>query len=221
MGGLTAREPENEMGEQIEPGNYQGVCYSYVDLGTHHVDFHYGGKHIVGDYHKVLITWEIPDERIEITKNGEALDLPRVISKEYNLTLGKKANLRKDLESWRGRDFTEQELEGWKLDGILGANAMINITHNDTGRAKIAVIAPLIKSIPKKDVENPIVGFSIVNDGFENIPESIPEWVVDKIHKSLEWEEYDGGFSGGGSGNNSEYDENYSPPQDESDDIPF
>lgn len=192
MGGLTAREPENEMAEQIEPGNYQGVCYSYIDLGTHHVDFNYEGKHIVGDYHKVMITWEIPSERIEITKDGEVLNLPRVISKEYNLTLGKKANLRKDLESWRGKDFTEKELEGWKLDGILGANAMINIIHNEKGYANIAVIAPLIKGMPKKDVENPMVGFSIKNDGFENIPESIPQWIQDKIQKSLEWENYSG-----------------------------
>ena len=66
MGGLVVREPEGDKTEQMDPGNYQGVCYRYWDLGTHHQDYFFEGKHVVGDSHRVLITWEFPDERIEI-----------------------------------------------------------------------------------------------------------------------------------------------------------
>ena len=213
MGDLIVK---NEMPDQIKPGNYQGVCHRYLDLGTHHVDYYHEGKHIVGDYHKVQITWEIPDERILIKKGGEELDLPRVISKEYNLTLGKKSNLRKDLQSWRGRDFTKTELEGFSLKNILKANGVINILHNEKGYAYVTAVTPLMKNMVKKEPENPVVGFSIVNDGFDNMPE-LPKWIKEKIQNSLEFEAWSGeDFSA------NKYDEMNPPgPTDDEDQIPF
>ena len=221
MGDLIVKEPENEMAEQIEPGNYQGVCHRYVDLGTHHVDYTFESKHIVGDYHKVQITWEIPDERIEITRDGEKLDLPRVISKEYNLTLGKKSNLRKDLQSWRGRDFTKTELEGFSLKNILKANAVVNILHNEKGYAYVAAVTPLMKNMAKKEPENPVIGFSIDNDGFDNIPE-LPEWIETKIKNSLEYGVYEDKPTGTFEPETPDpYTEDGDPGYSVEDDIPF
>ena len=225
MGDLIVKGSDKEMSEQIPAGNYQGVCYQVLDLGTHHVDFNWEGKHVVGDYHKVQVTWEIPSERIEIVRDDQPLDLPRVISKEYNLTLGKKANLRKDLESWRGCSFTTKELDGFNLIQVLKANAQINILHNDKGYANVAAVTPLMKGMPKLEAENPIVSFSIENDGFDNLPE-LPEWIENKIKESLEYQEYCG--KGAPRENKfvnadgSKYDEmNPPPPDDDSDTIPF
>lgn len=218
MGGLMAKGQDGEKQEQLEPGMYPAACHRYYDLGTHHEDYFYEGKHIVGDKKKVLISWEFPDERIEITKDGETLDLPRVQSKEYNLVLGELANLRKDLKSWRGRDFTPQELEGFSLDKILGVNAMITIIHNDKGKAKIAGVGPLVKNMKKRKPENEVFGWSFDNDGPDQLPDDTPSWIRDKIEASLEWQALDNKATGTYEPDQNEEGEYSSPPDD---DLPF
>ena len=223
MGGLIAKKPEND-GERevLAAGMYQGVCYRYYDLGTHHVDYVYQGKHIVGDNQKVHIAFEIPSERIVIEKDGREQDVPRVQSKEYNLTLGKKANLRKDLESWRGRNFTENELEGFHLDKILGKNAMLNIIHNDKGYPFIASINPLPRTMQPRDAENEVYGWSFTNDGPDQLPKDIPDWIRTKIESSMEWQALSENPIGRFEPDNEPRQEpdDFGPPPDE-DNIPF
>ena len=60
-------------------------------------------------------------------------DRPAAISKEFTLSLHERANLRRVLISWRGRQFTAEELGGFELANVLGANAMLNVVHNDRG----------------------------------------------------------------------------------------
>jgi len=178
---LMAKKPEGSDIEPIEAGVHQAICIRYYDLGTHH--YEWNNKEISA--RKVLLMWEVPDERIEI----EGKDLPRAISKQYTLSLHKKANLRDDLESWRGKNFTEKELEGFDLDNILGKNCMLNVVHNQTEKAtyaNIASVMPLMKSMAKKEPENQIHYFSF-DDGKIEIPENTPEWIADKIRDSDEW----------------------------------
>ena len=179
--GLKAKKPpgSNEDFDPIEAGVHQAICIRYYDLGTQYMEkFETSAR-------KVLLMWEVPDSRIQI----ENKDLPRAISKEYTLSLHRKANLRTDLESWRGKGFTDNELEGFDLDSILGANCMLNIIHktNDRGTfANIASIMPLMKTMKKQEPENPIVCFSFDNPEIE-IPENTPEWIETKIKNSEEW----------------------------------
>lgn len=178
--GLTARKPQgNEDFEPIEAGVNQAICIRYYDLGTQYMEaFDKSAR-------KVMLMWEVPESRIEI----EGKDLPRAISKEYTLSLHKKANLRVDLESWRGKMFTERELEGFDLDKILGTNCMLNIIHksNDRGTfANVASVMPLMKNMSKRKPENPLVCFSF-DEGEIKIPEGTPQWIEDKIKSSEEW----------------------------------
>ena len=213
MGGLMAKEPEDSGSdfEIIDAGNYYASCYRYYDLG--HQQLEYQGKTTTP--HRVLITWELPDERIDI--NGE--DLPRVISKEYTLSLHENATLRHHLQQWRGQPFTKEQLAGFDLQNILGKNCMINVIHNTrNGKtyANVGSIAPLMKGMEKKEPENPIVSFSIVNDGFNNIPEGTSEKVIAKIQNSLEYEAWSGDKPG-----EDVYNEMNPPPADDTDQIPF
>ena len=179
--GLTAKKPEGGNDYPlIEAGVHHGICYRYYDLGTQYMQtFETSAR-------KVMLVWELPEQRIEI----EGKNKPMAISKEYTLSLHKKANLRSDLESWRGKGFTEKELEGFDIDNLLGVNCMLNIIHkpNAEGRnyARVASIMPLMKNMPKKKPENPIDHFSF-DDGEIKIPEDTPEWIQDKIKASDEW----------------------------------
>lgn len=171
-----------ENGGQRDPipvGMHQGICYAVYDLGTQF------NEHFGKSIHKVLIMWELPEERIEIERNGEMVNLPRAISKEYTASLYKKANLRKELEGWRGKPFTAEELQGFDLTKLLGANCMIQVMHNDKGYANVQTVVPLMKGMVKKPLENQTKWFSF-EDG-NQIPEGTPEWVVKKIEAAEEW----------------------------------
>ena len=43
--------------------------------------------------------------------------------------MGEKANLRKDLESWRGKAFTDDEAKAFDVTNLMGKACMINIIH--------------------------------------------------------------------------------------------
>lgn len=201
--GLMARKPMGSDIDPVEAGVHQAICIRYYDLGTQYMEMFQTAAR------KVLLMWELPDERITINDK----DLPRAISKEYTLSLHKKANLRSDLESWRGKKFTEKELDGFDLDKILKANCMLNVIHNEKGYAQVAAVMPLMKDRETKKSENPVHYFSF-DDGEVAIPEGTPEWIANKIKNSDEWASFN--------------DPNYeAPPNDEEspplddDPIPF
>src|SRR4030095_12242369 len=76
------------------------------------------------------------------------------VARVYTLSLHERAALRKDLESWRGRKFTEQELSaGFDLERLIGVNAQINVTHDlsDDGSlyANVTTVVPPVKGAAK------------------------------------------------------------------------
>jgi len=182
MMGLIATDKGGGDFDPITQGMHHAVCYGLFDLGTQFME-------TFGKWgHKVLLCWEIPEERIQIEKDGKKLDLPRATSKEYTLSLGIKANLRKDLETWRGRAFTADELSGFDVKNILGKNCLIQIIHQQKGDkvyANVASITPLMKGVASKQPENPIKYFAFGD--MTEIPEGTPEWIVKKIQASKEW----------------------------------
>lgn len=181
--GLTAREPENKGLNPVSQGLHHAICYGLYDLGTQYNETF--GK----SSHKVLIAWEIPGERITIEKNGEKLDLPRAISKQYTLSLHEKSQLRKDLESWRGKAFSDQEREGFDITKLLGANCMVQVLHKTKdGKtyANVSNVVQLPKGMSKMNPENGTKYFSF-EEHQDAIPEGTPDWIKDIIKASEEW----------------------------------
>ncbi len=182
--GLIAKEPEG--GGDFDPvaqGVHMAIAIGIFDLGTQHNETY--DKMV----HKILIMWELPDERIEIEKDGEKRNLPKATSRTYTLSLHEKAALRKDLEAWRGRSFTKEELEGFDIFKILGHGCQIQIIHKVVGDktyANIASIMALPKDTKMDKPENELRQYSIEDNGL-NIPENIPGWIKDLIKKSEEY----------------------------------
>lgn len=205
--GLTAKDKGGDDFEPIPEGMQHGICYGLYDLGTQRTEFQGTPKKI----HQVLLVWELPEIRIDLERDGgETENLPRSISKRYTLSLHKKANLRKELESWRGKTFTELELEGFNLQKLLGVNCTLQIMHNkkeDRTYSNISNVLPLL-SHPQKQPENPIRFFSF--EDHTNIPEGTPDWISDIIKNAEEW--------GAGTALNEDIPYSDTPPDD---DIPF
>jgi hypothetical protein len=129
-------------------GLWQAVCADVIDLGL--------VKDSFGEKHKVKIVWLT--EEID-QKNNRNMQ----VSKRYNLSLHEKATLRKDLESWRGRKFNQEELKKFDLEKLIGANCQLSISHNvkDEGEvyANVQAVVPLGKQTGKMRVPDDYVRF--------------------------------------------------------------
>ena len=170
--------------DPVPQGVHVARCYLIADIGTQTDEWKGEIKH----QHKIILTWEIPDERIDVEYDGVEKNLPRAISKTYTLSLGEKANLRKDLVCWRGRDFTDEELAGFDLEAILGKSCQIQVVHKPRQGGgvsyKIASVMSLPKGMKHETPENPCRMWSI-GDPLEDVP----KWMVDLAMKSKEWAE--------------------------------
>lgn len=165
----------------LPAGTHMAVCYMMVDEGTQY------NENFKNFSHKIRIGWEVPGETVEV--DGE--QKPRVISKEYTASLSQKANLRKDLESWRGKAFTPEELKHFDLKSIVGAPCMINVIHNEYNGntyAKVSGVMAVPKGIPKPGLSEPPTVFELTDDtDFSDLPNLLPEWLEKIVKNSQEY----------------------------------
>lgn len=163
-------------------GNHVAVCNMVVDLGKQKVE--YQGE--VKTQHKVFIRWETPHERLTWTdREGVEREGPRVIGKTYTLSLHENAALRGDLESWRGKAFTEEERKGFDVSKLLGAPCMVNVLHVDkNGKtyANVSSIGALPKGMEKPTSE---IGLMIYDDENPTNYDALPEWLRKKVDEQV------------------------------------
>jgi hypothetical protein len=160
--------------EPAPPGLHQAVCVDVVDLGL--VDGKFGPKS------KVKLIWQIEMKN----KEGERFQARAT----YTQSLFDGSNLRRDLEAWRGRTFTQEELNGFDVEKLIGVNCQLSLKHNvskSTGRtyAQVTVVLPPVKGAnlkPENYTREPWPGSkpavvagnpgpqTVPDDGNESIP---------------------------------------------------
>jgi hypothetical protein len=183
--GIYAEKKDSDF-VQIEPGTFVARCYSMIEIGTIETEFNGEKKKA----HQVNITWELPEEvAIFREENGPE---PFVVSKTYNLSMHEKSTLRKDLESWRGVGFTEEEAKHFDITKLLGKPCILSIIH-EPGKVdptkkyvKISSISKLMKGqeCPPQVNQTRLLSFENWDD---NLFKSLPEWIQDKIKSSEEF----------------------------------
>lgn len=176
--------------KRVPPGVHIGRCYSLIDLGSQRVEF----QGDVKIQHKILVRWELFGE----DDNGQPLTIdvdgepkPMTISKRYTLSLSDKARLRQDLESWRGRGFTDEEAKGFDVSKLIGAYCMVNVTQNETNGktySNVANLTPLPSALKnaKPDAVHPNQTFDLDNPDMA-LFETFHEKLQDTIRASAEW----------------------------------
>ena len=163
--------------EPVSEGVHIANCISIIDLGDQYSEKYDKTQR------KVLLTWEVTDETIEI--DGE--EKPRVISYEYTLSLSEKANLRTHLEAWRGKNFTQEELDGFDLQNVLGKPCQLSIVHNERNGnvyANIKSIMSIPKGMPTPPVVSELTYFALDDAASLSLIDKLPQWIQDKIKKS-------------------------------------
>lgn len=104
------------------PGIHPAQCIGVVDIGTHPRKGRFAGLK-----RQVMIGWELPETRHEF-KEGEGPQ-PFHRWRKYTLSLHDSSNLRKDIESWRGRSFRPEDLINFDLFVLLGRYCHLQIQH--------------------------------------------------------------------------------------------
>lgn len=185
---ITGSNTERKQFQIAPAGTHLARLYRIIDLGTQMRD--YEGK--VTMSRKAKFFWELHGENAAgkplLTTEGK----PLIQSKEYTLSLGEKANLRRDLEAWRGKAFSEDELKGFDIKTVLGQFCMINISHRDKGDVTyadlkgVSAVPAIYKKAGLPDGINPVVLFSL--DNFDQqLFDSLSESIKDTIRKSPEY----------------------------------
>lgn len=170
---------------EITPeGNHIARCVQMIHLGTSEQTFEKEVKVL----NKVRLVWEIPGETYTYTKDDEEIEACFLIGKDYTLSMHSKSALRKDLKSWRGKDFTDDEAKAFDITKLLGVGCMLNVIHKTTGEntyANISSIATLPKGMKAPEQVNETLEFNF-DDKFE-VFEKLPEWLQEKIKVSEEF----------------------------------
>jgi len=206
---LTVSETKGDF--KLAPaGNHLARCYRVIDLGTQKTTW----QGVEKAAKKVQIVWELHGEDAEGNPLNTDDGRPLSVQRRFTPSLGAKAKLREILVSWRGRPFTPDELEGFKLQNILGAWCMLTLTHetrNEKTYVNVSSVTSVPSTIKKMGLPEPYnenIWFDIDEPDMD-VFNSFPDYLKEVIQNSPEWKmrtgDYDNGFS----------------KEEESDDIPF
>ena len=178
---FIAKSEGNTNIPKLENGVYTAISSMLIDLG--------GQKSLLDGNvrRKFMMVWNIVGEFIEV--NNE--QLPRVMSKEYTLSLNEKSNLRKDLQAWRGQAFTEEELQGFDLLSIMNKPCQLQIINEEkNGKTynNISSIMAMPKGMEVDLLEETTIFITNNSETWINW-NKIPKWIKDKIKKMVGYEE--------------------------------
>lgn len=153
-------------------GLHPAVCIAIVDEGEQiNKTFNSSAK-------KVELGFEVPVE------DGD----PIIIYRQFTKSIGPRATLRAELESWRGAQFTEEELKSFSLSKILGANCQLNIVHSKSkdGQKTYANIKNILPkgATPITATTTPFM-FTIEDPELAHYDE-LPKFITNRIDEALE-----------------------------------
>lgn len=189
--GFIAKDSGGGDFKRVPPGVYIGRCYSLIDMGTQMTHGQFGDK----AQYKIRLAWELFGEEedgtpLTVQVNGKTM--PMTISKSYTLSLHEKANLRKELAAWRGKDFTDEEALGFDVSKLIGAWCMVNAAHSEhngktytnivgltplPGALKSSKPAPVHADVRFNLDEPDMAVFATFHEKLQEAIKSSPEWL--------------------------------------------
>lgn len=123
-------------------GTHVARCYGMLQIGTVLQKGSFGEK----KKNLILVMWELCNEMHEF-KEGEGLK-PFAVSKRYTLSFYQ-SHLRKDLESWRGKQYSDEDVKnGVDVVKLVGHPCMITVAHSEDGKyANVMAVTGMPKGI--------------------------------------------------------------------------
>lgn len=177
--GIIASDKGGTDFKPVPAGTHTAICTLVADLGIQG-----GGK--FKPSRKIYIRWELPNETITYKdRDGIEHSGPMTIGNRYTLSLSEKANLRADLESWRGRVFTADELKGFDIINVLGKGCLLGVTHEQGADGKTYANISAVMGLPKgTGTLTPSVKpiWYSPDEHDQSIFDSLPNWLQEAIN---------------------------------------
>lgn len=170
--------------EPVPKGNHVARLYQIIHIGT--VPTTWQGETRMTD--KVRLTFELSNER-KVFKEGDE-PKPYSISREFTLSMGKKASLRAFVEGFGGTALHDDEAYAFDLEKLIGDACLLNVVHTEKDGntyANIAGASPLPKGMTAPELVNQAKLIDINSTSFEEI-DALPEFLRDKMKSSEEYE---------------------------------
>lgn len=161
-------------------GSHIAVCNLVADVGIQP-----GSQAFPTPKRKLYVRFEIPGERVEYEKDGKQVEGPLTIGSFYTASMNEKATLRKHLEGWRGKGFTDAEAGAFDVSKLLGKACMISVIESENAGktySNIQNIGKLPKGIPEPAAENPLLYYAADD---ESHLEELPKWLQEKIEGQI------------------------------------
>jgi hypothetical protein len=121
-------------------GQYPAQCVDVVDLGEYVQDFP-GSEPYIGK--KCALVFRSGEVN---ATTGEPIDIAR----EFTVSMGERANLRKFLEQWRGKAYTADEARSVPLDKLCGNWGLLTVAHKVSGKGRAYATVVAIVGVPKQ-----------------------------------------------------------------------
>lgn len=165
----------------IPEATYIATCVLMADIGTHVEIFQGQDPKTV---EKLYIGWELN----ACDDQGK----PYTIGTTYNCSLNQKSSLRKMLEAWRGRAFTDEELRNFDIRNVLGKSCGLGVIHKPSNTdpsvkyPRIGSIQALPAGVPPYQ---PLATPSLfdINQFDQAAYERLPNLAKVMLQKSGEW----------------------------------
>lgn len=162
----------------VEPGVYMSVCIGFIDLGEQYSEM------FKNHTNKGMYVWELPGETIEI--DGE--QKPRQLSKEFTISSSNKSNLRKFIESWNGKSYSDDEFLEFDLFDQIGKPCQLNVVLNESKEySNVDNLMPIPKGFPAPTTETKYIRWDM-EQWDDTVFAELPEWIQDKIKKSTQYQ---------------------------------
>ena len=161
----------------VEPGVYMAACVGVIDLGEQYSEKYKNYSN------KVMLTFELLGQTVEI--DGE--QKPRQVSKIFAFATGQRSGLRKFLQSWDGKQLSDEQAAEEDLSQRLGRTCQLQVVLNETGdKANIDNIMALPKGIKLDKPQSELVLFDL--DEFDQATfDKLSDWTRETIQKSTQW----------------------------------
>jgi hypothetical protein len=160
----------------VPTGSHIARCVTVVDLGVQQTPW--------GSKEQVYLGFEVPGFRVEWEKDEVQHEGPGLIGVTWTNNLYEEANLGKNLISWRGKPFSQDEKKGFDLFNLLGVPCMISVTHNESKNGKVYANISSIMGVPSgMDVpkqETDSLGYTAADSAYSGTLDKLPEWLKQK-----------------------------------------
>lgn len=161
-------------------GSHIAVCNLVADCGLQP-----GSQSFPAPKRKIYIRFEIPTERVQYEKDGKEVEGPLTIGSFYTASMNEKATLRKHLEGWRGKAFSDDEAAAFDVSAILGKPCMLSVVESESGGktySNISGIGAVPKGFDAPKAENPLLYYDEEN---QKQFDELPKWLREKIEQQL------------------------------------